>query len=59
MVLIETSDVIIIENLAEHCGDYAMSWIPTPLAFCKKKVDSEETKVMAHKNLAHEMEIAE
>ena len=39
-----------------HCGDYAMSWLPSPLAFCKKR-DKEKALVTARQKLSDEMDM--
>ena len=41
-----------------HCGDYAMSWLPTPFVFCKKR-GREKAKAMARSNLSIEMNMIE
>ena len=39
-----------------HCGDYAMSWVPSPLAFCKKR-GRERALVAARQKLSNEMDM--
>ena len=39
-----------------HCCDYAMSWVPSPLAFCKKR-GKEKALVTARQRLSDEMDM--
>ena len=41
-----------------HCGDYLLSWVPSPLVCCKKDA-KEKAKVKARQSLSNEMDMVQ